>query len=221
MRRPDWDGDVFDEIRRVGLVPVIEIPDADRAVPLAEALVAGGIRVIEITFRTPAAEESLRRIARHVPQIVRVAGTVTTTVQADVALDAGAELLVAPGLNAGVVEHAGKIGIPMMPGVLTPTEVEAGMALGLEMFKVFPIEPAGGLRYLKALAAPYPKLRWNPTGGITPASLPEYLKMSSVLACGGSWLAPRPDIEAGRFDAVAARAADAVEIVREAREGLR
>jgi 2-dehydro-3-deoxyphosphogluconate aldolase/(4S)-4-hydroxy-2-oxoglutarate aldolase len=163
MRRPEWNGDVFDELLGVGLVPVVEIADADQAVPLAEALVEGHIRVVEVTFRTPAAEESIRRIARHVPQIVRVAGTVTSTAQADVALDAGAELLVAPGLNREVVEHALGLGIPMMPGVLTPSEVEAGLSLGLEMFKVFPIEPVGGVRYLRALAAPYPKVRWNPT----------------------------------------------------------
>ena len=218
---PEWLGDVFDEVLGVGLVPVVEIPDADRAVPLAEALAAGGIHVIEVTFRTPAAEESLRRIAKHVSQIVRIAGTVTSTVQADVALDAGADLLVAPGLNAHVVEHAMRLGIPMMPGVLTPSEVEAGLSLGLEMFKVFPIEPVGGVRYLKALAAPYPKVRWNPTGGITLASLPDYLKMTSVLACGGSWIAPRADIEAGKFDEIAARAAEAVRVVRETNMGTK
>lgn len=220
MRRPEWLGDVFDELLGMGLVPVVEITDADQAVPLAEALAEGHIRVVEVTFRTPAAEESIRRIAIHVPQLVRVAGTVTSTSQADVALDAGAELLVAPGLNREVVEHAQRLGIPMMPGVLTPSEVEAGLSLGLEMFKVFPIEPVGGVRYLKALAAPYPRVRWNPTGGVTPASLPDYLKMASVLACGGSWIAPRADIEAGRFDEIAARAAEAVRIVRDTRMGM-
>ncbi len=221
MSGPGSSGGVFDKLLAVGLVPVVEITDADNAVPLAEALVEGQILVVEVTFRTPAAEESIRRIVHHVPQIVCVAGTVTSTAQVDVARDAGAALLVAPGLNRQVVEHAQRLGIPMMPGVLTPSEVEAGLSLGLERFKVFPIEPVGGVRYLKALAAPYPRVRWNPTGGVTPASLPEYLKMPSVLACGGSWIAPRADIEAGKFDEIAARAAEAVRIVRETRIGVR
>jgi 2-dehydro-3-deoxyphosphogluconate aldolase/(4S)-4-hydroxy-2-oxoglutarate aldolase len=162
----------------------------------------------------------LRRIAREAPGVFLVAGTVTSTHQADVALDAGVDLLVAPGLNRAVVEHALRIGLPMLPGVCTPSEVEAAMSLGLTAVKVFPIEPIGGLRYLKALAAPYTSMTWNPTGGITTETLPGYLAVASVLSCGGSWIAPRADIAAGRFEEIAARAAAAVEIVRGIRASL-
>jgi 2-dehydro-3-deoxyphosphogluconate aldolase/(4S)-4-hydroxy-2-oxoglutarate aldolase len=208
---------VFGRIRQIGIVPVVEITDAARAVPLAQALAAGGIPIVEVTFRTPAAAEALGRVAREAPQVLLIAGTVTSIAQADLARDAGAAMLVAPGLNRDVVEHALDIGLPMMPGVLTPTEVEAALLLGLPAVKLFPIEPVGGVRYVRALAAPYPTMKWNPMGGISAASLPEYLKVASVLACGGSWIAPRADIEAGRFEEVAARAAEAVRIVRDVR----
>jgi 2-dehydro-3-deoxyphosphogluconate aldolase/(4S)-4-hydroxy-2-oxoglutarate aldolase len=203
-----------DRLRAAGVVPVAEVEDAGRAVALAQALEAGGLPIVEVTFRTEAAGEALRRIARDAPGVFLIAGTVTSTRQADIALDADVELLVAPGLNRAVVEHAGRIGLPMMPGVCTPSEVEAALALGLVAVKLFPIEPIGGIRYLKALAAPYPAMTWNPTGGITAETLPGYLAVESVLACGGSWVAPRADIAAGRFDEIAARAAAVVEIVR-------
>jgi 2-dehydro-3-deoxyphosphogluconate aldolase/(4S)-4-hydroxy-2-oxoglutarate aldolase len=203
-----------DRLRAAGVVPVAEVEDAGRAVALAQALEAGGLPIVEVTFRTEAAAETLRQIAREAPRVFLIAGTVTSTRQADIALDAGVELLVAPGLNRAVVEHAGRIGLPMMPGVCTPSEVEAALSLGLVAVKLFPIEPIGGLRYLRALAAPYPAMTWNPTGGITAETLPGYLAVESVLACGGSWVAPRADIAAGRFDEIAARAAAVVEIVR-------
>jgi len=203
-----------DRLRAAGVVPVVEVDDAGRAVALAHALEAGGLPIVEVTFRTEAAAEALRRIAREAPRVFLIAGTVTSTRQADVALDAGAEMLVAPGLNRAVVEHAGRIGLPMMPGVCTPSEVEAALSLGLTAVKLFPIEPIGGLRYLRALAAPYPAMTWNPTGGITAENLPGYLAIASVLACGGSWVAPRADIAAGRFEEITARAAAVLEIVR-------
>ena len=206
-----------DRLRAAGVVPVVEVDDAGRAVALAHALEAGGLPIVEVTFRTEAAAEALRRIAREAPRVFLIAGTVTSTRQADVALDAGAEMLVAPGLNRAVVEHAGRIGLPMMPGVCTPSEVEAALSLGLTAVKLFPIEPIGGLRYLRALAAPYPAMTWNPTGGITAENLPGYLAIASVLACGGSWVAPRADIAAGRFEEITARAAAVLEIVRRVR----
>jgi 2-dehydro-3-deoxyphosphogluconate aldolase/(4S)-4-hydroxy-2-oxoglutarate aldolase len=208
---------IVDRLVAAGVVPVVEISDADRAVDVARALEAGGLPVVEVTFRTAAAAEALRRIGREVPGVLLIAGTVTTREQADAARDAGASLLVSPGLNPAVVEHAASIGLPMMPGVCTPSEVEAALSLGLGSVKLFPIEPAGGVRYLRALAAPYTGMRWNPTGGISPATLPEYLAVPSVLACGGSWVAPRADIDAGRFDEIRARAAAAVQLVGEAR----
>jgi 2-dehydro-3-deoxyphosphogluconate aldolase/(4S)-4-hydroxy-2-oxoglutarate aldolase len=206
-----------DRLRGFGIIPVVEIDDADHALALAQALEEGGLPIIEVTFRTDAAADAIRRIARGAPDIYLIAGTITSTRQADVALDSGADMLVSPGLNREVVEHASKIGLPMMPGVCTPSEVEAAMSLGLTAVKLFPIEPIGGLRYLKALAAPYPAMSWNPTGGITLEALAGYLGVKSVLACGGSWVAPRADVAAGRYDAIAARAAAAVDLVRTAR----
>ena len=208
---------ITDRLRSAGVIPVVEIDDPGRAVALAQALEQGGLPIVEVTFRTEAAADSLRRIARDAPRIFLIAGTVTSTHQADVALDAGVDMLVAPGLNRDVVEHALRIGLPMMPGVCTPTEVEAAISLGLAAVKLFPIEPIGGLRYLRALAAPYPRMTWNPTGGITAETLSGYLALESVLACGGSWVAPRADIATGRFEEIAARAAAAVEIVRRIR----
>jgi 2-dehydro-3-deoxyphosphogluconate aldolase/(4S)-4-hydroxy-2-oxoglutarate aldolase len=222
--RPGSTTGIGDRLRAFGIIPVVEIDDADRALALAQALEEGGLPIIEVTFRTEAAADAIRRIARGAPDIYLIAGTITSTRQADVALDAGADMLVSPGLNREVVEHASKIGLPMMPGVCTPSEVEAAMSLGLTAVKVFPIEPIGGLRYLKALAAPYPEMSWNPTGGITLESLAGYLGVKSVLACGGSWVAPRNDVAAGRYDAITARAAAAVDLVRGARasrEGMR
>jgi Entner-Doudoroff aldolase len=201
------------------VIPVVEIEDDGHAVALAQALEAGGLPLVEVTFRTEAAANALRLIARDAPNVFLIAGTVTSTRLADIALDAGAKMLVAPGFNRAVVEHSWRIGLPMMPGVCTPTEVEAAMALGLATLKVFPIEPIGGLRYLRALAAPYPAMTWAPTGGITVETLPGYLGVASVLSCGGSWVAPRADVAAGRFEEISARAAAVVEIVRRVRAG--
>jgi len=201
------------------VIPVVEIEDDGHAVALAQALEAGGLPLVEVTFRTEAAANALRLIARDAPNVFLIAGTVTSTRLADIALDAGAKMLVAPGFSRAVVEHSWRIGLPMMPGVCTPTEVEAAMALGLATLKVFPIEPIGGLRYLRALAAPYPAMTWAPTGGITVETLPGYLGVASVLSCGGSWVAPRADVAAGRFEEISARAAAVVEIVRRVRAG--
>jgi 2-dehydro-3-deoxyphosphogluconate aldolase/(4S)-4-hydroxy-2-oxoglutarate aldolase len=201
------------------VIPVVEIEDDGHAVALAQALEAGGLPLVEVTFRTEAAANALRLIARDAPNVFLIAGTVTSTRLADIALDSGAKMLVAPGFNRAVVEHSWRIGLPMMPGVCTPSEVEAAMSLGLETVKLFPIEPIGGLRYLRALAAPYPAMTWGPTGGITVETLPGYLSVASVLSCGGSWVAPRADVAAGRFEEIAVRAAAVVEIVRRVRAG--
>lgn len=214
---PRSPADDMERLRAAGVVPVVEVEDAGRAVALAQALAAGGLPIVEVTFRTDAAAAAIERIARDVPTVYLIAGTVLSTRQADVARDAGAKMLVAPGFNAAVVEHAGRIGLPMLPGVCTPSEVEAALSLGLTAVKLFPIGPIGGVRYLRALAAPYGRMRWNPTGGITIEGLPDYLAVDSVLACGGSWVAPRADIAAGRFEEIASRAAQAVQAVEAAR----
>ena len=214
---PTSPSDDAERLRAAGVVPVVEVEDAGRAVALAQALEAGGLPIVEVTFRTDAAAAAIERIARDVPGVFLIAGTVLSTRQADVALDAGARMLVAPGFNPAVVEHARRIGLPMLPGVCTPSEVEAALSLGLTAVKLFPIEPIGGVRYLRALAGPYGRMLWNPTGGITADRLQDYLAVTSVLACGGSWVAPRADIADGRFEEITARAAEAVQTVRRAR----
>lgn len=214
---PDSAADEMEQLRAAGVVPVVEVEDAGRAVALAQALEAGGLPIVEVTFRTDAAAAAIERIARDVPGVYLIAGTVISTRQADVARDAGARMLVAPGFNVAVVEHARRIGLPMLPGVCTPSEVEAALSLGLTAVKLFPIGPIGGVRYLRALAAPYGRMRWNPTGGITIEGLADYLAVDSVLACGGSWVAPKSDIAAGRFDQITSRAAEAVRAVQAVR----
>ena len=193
---------VLTRLRALRVVPVITIDDAAQALPLAEALAEGGLSCAEITFRTPAAMEALARIARAHPAFLVGAGTVLTTEQADRALGSGAQFAVAPGLSARVVEHCQAIGLPMYPGVCTPTEIEAALALGVRTVKFFPAEPAGGLRYLQAVAAPYGDLQFMPTGGISRETIGGYLAYAPVVACGGSWMAPADWIAAGAFDAI-------------------
>lgn len=203
---------VIDRLRDACVVPVITIDDPSDAVPLARALAGGGLSCIEITFRTPRADEALRRICAEVPEIVAGAGTVLTPAQVRTARDAGAQFIVAPGLNARVVNECMERMIPIYPGIATPTEIEAALELGLDTLKFFPAEPMGGLAYLKAIAAPYVDVRFMPTGGITASNVASYLAFSRVVACGGSWMAPADRIAAKQFDWIqteARRASDA------------
>jgi 2-dehydro-3-deoxyphosphogluconate aldolase / (4S)-4-hydroxy-2-oxoglutarate aldolase len=208
---------VLDRLRAAGVTPVVEIDDAGRAVALAQALLGGGLPVVEITFRTGAAPAALAAIRDRHPQMLLIAGTVTTDRQVADAVNAGAELLVAPGLNERVLEAASDASIPMLPGVCTPTDVERAIAAGCQAVKFFPAEPIGGLRYLRALAVPYSTISWAPTGGISPDLVLEYLAMPSVIACGGSWIAPRGDIAEGSWDTIRARAERAVGVVARSR----
>jgi 2-dehydro-3-deoxyphosphogluconate aldolase/(4S)-4-hydroxy-2-oxoglutarate aldolase len=192
---------VLERIGELKLVPMVVMDKAEHARGFGDALVSGGLPVAEITFRTPAAEEAVRVLARRGDLLVG-AGTILSTEQADRAIDAGAEFLVAPGTNPAVVEHVLKRGVTMLPGVVTPSEIELAMSLGVTTLKFFPAETMGGVATLKALAGPYPNVRFVPTGGITPELLPNYLKLPSVVACGGSWLAPREMLAAGKFDAI-------------------
>jgi 2-dehydro-3-deoxyphosphogluconate aldolase / (4S)-4-hydroxy-2-oxoglutarate aldolase len=194
--------DVLRRISQIKLIPMVVMDKAEHASAFADALVQGGLPVAEITFRTAAAEAAIRSLAKRGDLLVG-AGTVLSIEQADRAIDAGAQFLVAPGTNPKVVEHALKRGVPMVPGVATPSEIELAMSLGASALKFFPAENLGGVGTLKALAGPYPDVRFIPTGGITPELLPNYLKLRSVIACGGSWLAPRDLLAAGKFDAIA------------------
>jgi 2-dehydro-3-deoxyphosphogluconate aldolase / (4S)-4-hydroxy-2-oxoglutarate aldolase len=192
---------MINRLAELKLIPMVVIDKAEHAAPFGEALVTGGLPVAEVTFRTPAAEAAIRALAKRGDLLVG-AGTILSVEQADRAIDAGAEFLVAPGTNPVVVEHVLKRGLPMLPGVVTPSEVELAMSLGVKTLKFFPAEPMGGIATLKALVGPYPDVRFVPTGGITPELLTSYLNLRSVVACGGSWLAPRELLAAGRFDAI-------------------
>jgi 2-dehydro-3-deoxyphosphogluconate aldolase / (4S)-4-hydroxy-2-oxoglutarate aldolase len=202
--------EVVERLACTRVVPVVAVDDADQAEALARALLAGGIGCIEITFRTAAAAEAIRRV-RAVEGMLVGAGTVLSAEQAEAAAEAGAQFAVAPGTNDEVVAAAHEAGLPFLPGVATATEIEHARALGLTAVKVFPASVAGGVDFLKAVSAVYPSMRFMPTGGVTPATLAEYLAVPSVLAVGGSWLAPRDVLRAGRYDEIE-------RLAREARE---
>lgn len=206
--------DVLAEIRRTRVIPMIAIRDAEDAVPLARALAAGGLPCLEITFRTAQAAEAMRRITDELPDVLLGAGTVLSPQQVEDAKRAGARFVVSPGFNPAVVDRCLEHDIPVYPGVCTPTDIEAALAKGLQVLKFFPAEPIGGLRYLKAIAAPYRMVEFIPTGGIDPNTLPAYLEFPRVVACGGSWLAPAAWIDEQRFDEIRAAAEQAVDLAR-------
>ena len=211
--------EVFEKIHQIGILPVIALDDAAQAVPLAKALAAGGIPAAEVTFRTAAGEEAIRRIAQEVPEVLVGAGTVLTTEQVDRAVSAGAKFIVSPGTNMKVVYHCQEAGVQPIPGVVTPTEIETAMELGLEVLKFFPAEPSGGLGMIKALTAPYTQIKFIPTGGISTSNVEEYLKYPKVLACGGSWMVKKELVNTGKFDEIQSLAAEAAAIVKSVREG--
>lgn len=204
-----------EQISALRIIPVVEIPGIEFAVPLAEALVAAGLPCAEITFRTDSAAASIKAIADNVPDIRLGAGTVLTVEQADAAIEAGAQFLVAPGFNPRVVAHAADRGIPMLPGVATPTDIEQALSHGISLVKFFPAEATGGVDYLKAVSAPYRGVRFVPTGGIGPKNLLSYLNLPSVAACGGSWMVKKDLVAAKDFDSVGRLAAEAVALARE------
>jgi 2-dehydro-3-deoxyphosphogluconate aldolase/(4S)-4-hydroxy-2-oxoglutarate aldolase len=191
------------------IVPVIVLDDADAAQPLAEALLRGGLRAAEVTFRTPAAELALRRMAQ-VPGLLVGAGTVVDPNQVDVAVEAGARFIVSPGLSRTVVERAQQHGVPVFPGVATATELMAALDLGVRLVKFFPAETLGGVAALKALAAPFPGVRFIPTGGITATSAASYLALPYVAAIGGSWMVASALVADRQFGEVERLAAEAV-----------
>jgi len=208
---------VLEEIGKTGIVPVIKIDDVEKAVPLARALIAGGIPCAEITFRTAQGEEAIRRIAKEVPGILLGAGTVLTTDQVDRAIAAGAKFIVSPGLNPKVVAHSVQKGIPITPGCANPSDIEQALEFNLEVVKFFPAEQAGGLEYIKAVAAPYPNVKFMPTGGINAENIVRYIAFEKVLACGGSWMAGADLINSGDFETITALSRAAVDIVARAR----
>lgn len=209
--------DALERLREIRLAPVIVIDDPQQAAPLAGALAEGGLLCAEVTFRTAAAAESIRRMVDARPDMLIGAGTVLTTAQAAEARAAGAAFIVSPGLNPVVVDYCLEQGIPVFPGVCTPTEIEAGLQRGLKVLKFFPAEPAGGIPFLKAISAPYSMVEFIPTGGINAEKLPAYLALKNVVACGGSWMAPAEWIRAGDFDRIREETKRAVDSIQQTR----
>ena len=199
------------------MVPVIALEKAEDAVPLAKALLAGGIDAAEITFRTAAAEEAIRLISEEVPDMLVGAGTVLTTDQTERAVHAGARFIVSPGMDLNVVRRAREMDVLMLPGAVTPTEIIAGLKEGIETFKFFPAGNYGGLKTIKALSAPFAQASFVPTGGVSAENLADYLAFDRVAAVGGSWLCTGQLIRAGRWDEISALAREAVEIRQQVR----
>lgn len=199
------------EVLRQGpVVPVMVIHKLEHAVPLANALLAGGIRVLEITLRTPVAVESIRVLRREVPDAIVGAGTVTRGEELDAVAAAGAAFAISPGLTAELLDAANRGPIPLIPGIATVSELMTGMARGYDHFKFFPAEAAGGVRMVQAIAGPFPGITFCPTGGITPANYREYLALDNVACVGGSWVAPQGAIDQGDWGRITALAREAV-----------
>jgi 2-dehydro-3-deoxyphosphogluconate aldolase/(4S)-4-hydroxy-2-oxoglutarate aldolase len=194
--------EILEEIGKLGIVPVVKVDDAKDAVPLARALIKGGLPVAEITFRTEAAQEAIENIASALPQMLVGAGTVLNIDQVKRAVAAGARFIVSPGFNPSVVEYCVSQNIPVTPGCSNPTDIEMALAYGLEVVKFFPAEASGGIGTIKAISAPYGMVKFIPTGGINEKNIKEYLANNKVLACGGSWMVKDELIKAGRFDEI-------------------
>jgi 2-dehydro-3-deoxyphosphogluconate aldolase/(4S)-4-hydroxy-2-oxoglutarate aldolase len=206
-----------DVLWRLGVIPVVQLPSSAIAVPLADALLEGGLPVIEVTFRATGASEAIRNIRSARPAILVGAGTVLTVEQAESALDAGAQFIVAPGTNARVVDYVLGRGGRMFPGVATPSEIEANLNRGLSVLKLFPAGVLGGVAFLRAMAGPYKDVRFLPTGGVSAANLADYLSQPNVLACAGTWIAPLRSLQPDTLDAVVLATSAAVSIVRSVR----
>ena len=193
---------ILEQFQKIGIIPVVVIDDAKDAVPLAKALCEGGLPVAEVTFRTDAAEEAIRLMAEAYPDMLIGAGTVLTTEQVDRAVAAGSKFIVSPGLNPKVVKYCQEKNVPITPGTARPTDIEMALELGLDVVKFFPAEQNGGLAMIKAMAAPYTKVKFMPTGGISPKNLKSYLDFDKIIACGGSWMVPKDLVAAGDFEAI-------------------
>ena len=206
--------DIQQKLAAIGIIPVIKIDDAEKAVPLAKALRDGGLPAAEVTFRTAAAEEAIRRIAAEVPDVCVCAGTVLNVETAKRAVDAGACAIISPGTNPEVVQWCLENNVPIIPGCATPTEVEACMRMGLDFVKLVPAEVVGGVGMLKALAGPYGQMQFMPTGGISPENAASYLALKNVVCCGGSWMVPGKLLDAEDYAGIEALAREAAAILQ-------
>ncbi len=209
--------DINELLTNCPVVPLVQADDPAVAVRTSQALAAGGLKVVEVVFRTDRALECLQAVAHEIPDVIAGAGTVLSAEQANAALDNGARFIVSPGLDDGVVALARERGVPIYPGIVTPSELQHAFNLGLDTVKFFPASIAGGIPALKALASVFRTMRFMPTGGVSAGNLSEFLAIPAVLACGGSWLTPADAIAAGDYDAITALAAEAVDIARSAR----
>ncbi len=209
---------VLDELCSYGVVPVVVLNRAEDAKPLAEALCNGGLKCAEVTFRTDAAEESIKIMSKEFPEMMVGAGTVLTIDQVDRAVAAGARFIVSPGFDPEIVDYCLSKEIPVVPGCVTPSEVAQGVKRGLEVLKFFPAQQAGGVAMIKAMAAPYTGVKFMPTGGINAKNLEEYLSFSKIVACGGSWMVKADLIDSGDFKKITELTAEAVKLVENIRK---
>ena len=207
--------DILENLKRAGIVPVVVLDDARDAVPTAKALLAGGIDVMEITFRTAAAADSIKAVSKNCPDMLVGAGTVITLEQCKKAVEMGAKFIVSPGFDEEVVRWCVENDVAVTPGCVTPTEIMAAMKLGLKVVKFFPASVYGSLAAMKALSAPFGGIRFIPTGGVNAKNLAEYAAAPYVFAIGGSWICPKKAIAAGDFAAITALSREATDIVKE------
>jgi len=215
--------ELAERIGKCGVVAVLTVENAEDAVPLARALLAGGVEAMELTLRTPAAVDGLRAVAAEVPEMLAGVGTVLTPEQVGEICDAGAAFAVAPGTNPSVLEAAQARGLSFAPGVATPSDIERAVELGCRVLKFFPAEPIGGVRYLKSMAGPYAHLglRFMPLGGLNAGNMSTYLREPLVLGVGGSWLAPKDRIAAHDWNTITGTARQAIALVRQVRARAR
>ena len=205
------------KVQELGVVPVVVLNDAKDAAPLAKALCEGGLPCAEVTFRTDAAEESIRIMAQQFPEMLLGAGTVLTTDQVDRAVAAGAKFIVSPGFDPEIVDYCLSKDIPVYPGCITPSEVAQAVKRGLKVIKFFPAEQFGGVSTIKALAAPYTGVKFMPTGGVSAKNLESYLSFDRIVACGGSWMVKGDLVKAGKFDEIKTLVEEAVQLVADIR----
>ena len=208
---------VAEKIAELGVVPVVVLEDAKDAAPLAKALVEGGLPCAEVTFRTAAAEESIKLMTAEYPDMFVGAGTVLTIYQVDRAVAAGAKFIVSPGFDPEIVDYCLEKEIPVFPGCITPSEVAQAVKRGLKVVKFFPAEQFGGVATIKAMSAPYVGLKFMPTGGVNAKNLESYLGCDKIIACGGSWMVKGDLVKAGKFDEIKDLTAEAVKLVAEIR----
>lgn len=208
---------IADKFYEVGVVPVVVLDDSKDALPLAEALVEGGLPCAEVTFRTAAAAESIRLMTEKYPDMLVGAGTVLSKKQVDTAVESGAKFIVSPGFDPEVVDYCLEKNIPVFPGCVSPSEVAQAAKRGLKVVKFFPAEPAGGLPMIKAMAAPYSELKFMPTGGINAKNLNDYLNCDKIICCGGSWMVKGDLVKAGDFDKIKALTKEAKDLVKSIR----